>query len=100
MGIIANVGEASRLEVGGSYFRNKDAFVGFLDDSWQATAGWFWDPVSQVTVFATGSYAWNSYEGACIHSDDGSCNDADFALKLSDFEQNTWQVLVGTTLRF
>ena len=49
LGVIANVGEASRLEVGGAYFRNNDAFFGFLDNSWQATAGWFWDPVSQVT---------------------------------------------------
>ncbi|MBL8907743.1 MAG: hypothetical protein JNM20_13805 [Rhizobiales bacterium] len=100
LGIIANVGEASRLEIGGAYFKNDDAFFGFLEESWQATAGWFWDPVSQVTVFVTGSYAWNSYKGACIHSPDGGCNDADFSYKIGDFDQNTWQALFGTTLRF
>ena len=69
LGIIANVGEASRLEIGGAYFKNKDAWFGFLDDSWQATAGWFWDPVSQVTVFVTGSYAWQTFKGGCVGVD-------------------------------
>ena len=106
-GIIANVGEASRLEIGGAYFRNKDAFIGFLDDSWQATAGYFWDPVSQVTVFVTGSYAWSSYQGGCagvdLDNDDNavSCkDDPDIFLNVGDFKQDSWQALFGTTLRF
>jgi hypothetical protein len=106
LGIIANVGEASRLEIGGSYFKNKDAYFGFLDDSWQATAGWFWDPVSQVTVFVTGSYAWQSFKGGCFgvdaYSEDvvGCKDDPDFFAKFHDFEQDYWQALFGTTLRF
>jgi hypothetical protein len=100
LGFIANVGEASRLEIGGAYFQNNDAFYTFLDEQWAATAGWFWDPVSQVTVFVTGSYAWNSYKGGCIHSDDDACKDSDFFVKFNDFEQDTWQALFGTTLRF
>ena len=106
LGIIANVGEASRLEIGGAYFKNKDAYFGFLDDQWQATAGWFWDPVSQVTVFVTGSYGWNSYKGGCFGIDASvddivSCkDDPDFFAKFADFEQDYWQALFGTTLRF
>lgn len=109
LGIIANVGEASRLEIGGAYFRNKDAYFGFLDDSWQATAGWFWDPVSQVTVFVTGSYAWQSFKGTCVgFNDDEDFNDAivgckddpDAFIKVHDFSQDSWQALFGTTLRF
>jgi hypothetical protein len=106
LGIIANVGEASRLEIGGAYFKNKDAYFGFLDDQWQATAGWFWDPVSQVTVFVTGSYGWNSYKGGCFgidgSTDDivGCKDDPDFFAKFADFEQDYYQALFGTTLRF
>lgn len=105
LGIIANVGEASRLEIGGAYFKNKDAYFGFLDDSWQATAGWFWDPVSQVTVFVTGSYAWQSYKGGCVGVDYGygsvNCkDDPDAYAKFHDFEQDYWQAMFGTTLRF
>jgi hypothetical protein len=105
-GIIANVGEASRLEVGAAYFRNNDAFFGFLDNEWQATAGWFWDPVSQVTVFVTGSYAFSEFHGACIAGDFDfdfereKCKDAQFFAKFKDFEQDSWQALFGTTLRF
>jgi hypothetical protein len=107
LGVIANVGEASRLEIGGAYFKNDDAFVGFLEDSWQATAGWFWDPVSQVTVFVTGSYAWEGVQGICIADDFDtvgrreSCkDDFDVSLKVKDVDQSRWQALFGTTLRF
>jgi hypothetical protein len=110
LGFIANVGEASRLEVGGAYFKNNDAFFGFLEDSWQATAGYFWDPVSQVTVFVTGSYAWQTDKGGCFGIDrfgDGpfdfdraNCKEADYSLKVKDVEQDSWQALFGTTLRF
>jgi hypothetical protein len=99
-GIIANVGEASRLEIGGAYFKNQDAYAGYLENQWAATAGWFWDPVSQVTVFVTGSYAWNSYKGICITGGD-NCKDDDAPyLSIGDVDQNDWQALFGTTLRF
>lgn len=106
LGILANVGEASRIEIGGAYFKNKDAWFGFMDDSWQATAGWFWDPVSQVTVFVTGSYAWQTYKGGCVGVDYwneevvGCKDDPDAFVKFHDFEQDYWQALFGTTLRF
>jgi len=110
LGVIANVGEASRLEIGAAYFKNKDAFFGFLDDSWQATAGWYWDPVSQVTLFVNAGYAWQTYKGGCFGIDYGntsaddeivSCkDDPDAFAKFHDFDQNFWQVNVGTYLRF
>lgn len=108
LGLIANVGEASRLEIGAAYFKNDDAAWTYLDEQWSATAGWFWDPVSQVTVFVTGSYAWNDYKGGCFgvsHDSNGfykdNCSDADVLyLKETDYSQDKWQALFGTTLRF
>jgi len=107
LGILANVGEASRIEIGGAYFRNKDAYAYFLDESWQATAGWFWDPVSQVTVFVTGSYAWNQYSGGChfadpIVSNRDGCDwfDGGDDISVKSYSQDSWQALFGTTLRF
>jgi hypothetical protein len=99
-GIIANVGEASRVEIGGAYFRNKDAFVGFLENQWAATAGWYWEPVSQVTLFLNGSYAWNEYQGLCL-TDGDNCSDLDNQfIQIGNVEQNDWQVNFGTYLRF
>jgi hypothetical protein len=99
-GIIATMGEASRFELGGAYFRNDDAFVGFLDNQWQATAGWYWEPVSQVTLFLNGNYSWNEYKGFCLTGENDSCNGTDEFISVSDVKQNNWAVNFGTYLRF
>jgi hypothetical protein len=57
-------------------------------------------------VFVTGSYGWNSYKGGCFgidgSTDDivGCKDDPDFFAKFADFEQDYYQALFGTTLRF
>jgi hypothetical protein len=103
LGIIAHVGEASRVEIGGAYFQNKDAFVGFLENQWAATAGWYWEPVSQVTLFLNGGYAWNEYQGLCLSDGDG-CDNSNNSnrefIQIGDVTQNDWQVNFGTYLRF
>jgi hypothetical protein len=100
LGIIANVGEASRIELGGAYFRNKDAIVGLLENQWAATIGWYWEPVSQVTLFLNGNYAWNEYQGLCISEGDDCSNNNEQFIQIGDVEQNDWQVNFGTYLRF
>jgi len=65
VGLIFNVAEATRLEVGGGYEKsNVDVSTPFYDDQkvWTAQAGIFWDPVSQVTVGLQG--AWQDFKFA------------------------------------
>jgi len=61
-GLIFNLAEATRVELGGGYEeRNVDVASATFDDEhvWTAQGGIFWDPVSQVTVGIQG--AWQEF---------------------------------------
>jgi len=99
-GVIFKIGENSRIEAGAEYFTNdtvkdREAREGFVKDAWDATAGWFWEPVSQVTIGVAGGY--RSARAIVEHeTEDGTGIHEDFNKK----DENDWNVKLITYLRF
>jgi len=95
-GVIFKIGENSRIEAGAEFFENTDLKKheereGFTKDAWDATAGWFWEPVSQVTIGVAGGYRSASAVVEKDHDDFES-----FDKKNED----DWNVKLITYLRF
>jgi hypothetical protein len=91
VGVIFNVAEATRLEVGGGYEqRNVDVATRTYDDEnvWTAQAGIYWDPVSQVTVGLQGAWQDFSFDA----KDEGKPGGPD--------DTSNFSARFGTWLRF
>jgi len=92
-GIIFNIAEATRFELGGGYedveAEHSDFFSPqpFDKTVWTITGGVYWDPVSQVTLGLQANY--QDFEA------DVSNNNIDVS-----GDQNDFQVRFGTWLRF
>jgi len=100
-GIIFKIGEHSRIEAGAEYFDNQDVDEederqGFTKTAWDATAGWFWEPVSQVTIGVAGGYRNQRVVVGDEHTDANEVEHEDFEKK----NENDWNIKLITYLRF
>jgi len=90
-GLIFNLAEATRVELGGGYEeRNVDAATAFYDDLkvWTAQGGIYWDPVSQVTVGIQGAWQDFNYAADGVREDRRPDDNSQFTARF------------GTWLRF
>jgi hypothetical protein len=84
-----NVAEASRIEIWGGWSEaDNDGGIGFFspDEKWLVGAGWFWDPVSQLTLGIQADYSQIGFT-----SDDPA---------LDDHDDDQINVAFGTWFRF
>jgi hypothetical protein len=89
LGIIFNIAEATRFELGGGYEQVNAKHQSLQPDSnvWTINGGVFWDPVSQVTVGLQANYQDFGDDLGDVLDDNG-------------FDDQVWQVRFGTWLRF
>jgi hypothetical protein len=94
-GVIFNLAEATRIEIGGGYEDVEAEHSDFFSEQpfdqtiWTITGGIYWDPVSQVTVGLQANY----------QDLDLEFDDEEFSDELDDEDTQRFQVRFGTWLR-
>jgi len=74
-GAIIKFGENSRIEVGADYLNNNpDNHSGLIDTSWAIIGGFYFEPVSQVTIGVNADYRDRKFEDNTAGDDVGSGN--------------------------